>query len=327
MSISKLKRAIFQIDKDENFNDLSLEVFQYQRKNCAVYHEWLAHLSFPDPNHYSEIPFLPISFFKTHLVLDGTQETPLTFLSSGTTQQVRSKHKIVDPSLYEVSFTKAFELFFGNARDFVVLALLPNYIEQGNSSLVFMVDALISQSQSPLSGFYLNDLENLHQTYLKAIEEGKKVIVFGVSYALMDLADLHLDFSSAIFIETGGMKGRRKEMDKAGLHQYLRDGLNNPQISSEYGMTELLSQGYSLLNGVFYTPPWMKILIRETNDPFSLVKDIGKTGGINVIDLANLHSCAFIATEDLGKLNEDGGFTLQGRFDHSDVRGCNLMVF
>jgi hypothetical protein len=237
---------------------------------------------------------------------------------------IRSKHAVQKAEMYERSFNAIYNEYIGNPKDQVILALLPNYIEQGNSSLVYMVDHLIKETKSPLSGFYLSEYNQLVSNYKQAISDGKKVVVFGVSYALLDLADAKIDLSQAQIIETGGMKGRRKEMTKEELHDSLKKGLGCDFISSEYGMTELFSQSYSNKNGVFSIPTWMDIKIRQTNDPFQYVKE-GKTGGINVIDLANLYSCSFIATQDLGK-RIGNQFQLMGRFDNADLRGCNMMV-
>lgn len=314
---------IFSINSEEEFEKTALEVFHYQRKNCAVYRDYVQHLGWPTPTKSSEIPFLPIDFFKTHEIISAPKKAEIIFKSSGT-GGLRSKHFVAEKKLYERSFRYHFEKIIGNFKDTVVLALLPNYIEQGDSSLVYMVNDFIQQSNDYLSGFILHDYKELHFNYSKAIEKGKNVILFGVSYALIDLAESKHSFPKAIVIETGGMKGQRKEITKAELHQILRKGLNTPTIYSEYGMTELLSQAYSTSNEIFKTSPLMKILIRETNDPFSYVQE-GKTGGINVIDLCNLYSCSFIATQDLGKKTEKG-FKIMGRFDHSDVRGCNLLV-
>ncbi len=319
----KLIDQIFSINSEEEFEKRALEVFHYQIKNCVVYRDYVQYLDWPSPTKSSEIPFLPIDFFKTHEIISIEKKAEITFKSSGT-GGTRSKHYVAEKKLYERSFRYHFEKIIGDFKDTVVLALLPNYIEQGDSSLVYMVNDFIQQSNDDLSGFILNDFKELHTKYSKAIEKGKNVILFGVSYALIDLAESKYFFPKATVIETGGMKGQRKEITKAELHQILRKGLNTSTIYSEYGMTELLSQAYSTSNEIFKSSPLMKVLIRETNDPFSYVQE-GKTGGINVIDLCNLYSCSFIATQDLGKKTENG-FKIMGRFDHSDVRGCNLLV-
>lgn len=321
-----LEQAVFSIQSEEDFNRVALQVFGFQREHCLVYRNFIEQLNKPNPHSYLEIPFLPISFFKTHdVVSDGNYTaTPLTFLSSATTGVTRSKHFVLNPEIYTHSFLATYHQFIGDPANQVVLALLPNYLEQGNSSLVFMVDELIRQTASSLSGFLLHDLSEIQKRYLQALDSGKKVVIFGVSYALLDLAAMHIDLSEACIIETGGMKGRRKEMTKEELHSELQQGLNVSYIRSEYGMTELLSQAYSDENQLFTCPAWMKVVCRDVNDPFSLVKE-GKTGGINVIDLANIYSCSFIATQDLGQLHGDS-FSVMGRFDLADLRGCNLMV-
>jgi len=316
---------IFSIHSDESFEKTALEVFRFQYEHNSIYRSFVDSLGKGNPTSITEIPFLPIEFFKTHSVISCNPETvKLTFLSSGTTDSTRSKHLIHSASIYEKSFEASYRKFIGNPEEQVILGLLPNYIEQGNSSLVYMVDKLIQLSQSKLSGFMLNDLESVESIYTEATSSGKKVVIFGVSYALLDLAEKGTNLSKALIIETGGMKGRRAELTKEELHKELMNGLNVPFVSSEYGMTELLSQAYSNKEGLFTEPNWMKILIRDINDPFSYVAK-GKTGGINVIDLANIYSCSFIATQDLGKIIEDK-FQLLGRFDNADIRGCNLMV-
>jgi hypothetical protein len=324
MAMENIEKLIFAINSDAEFEKIALEVFQFQKENCSVYAQYVASLNRKDPEYIHEIPFLPISFFKTHSVKTENLPIHFDFLSSGTTGVIRSKHSVQKPYMYEKSFELIYKGFIGSPEEQVILALLPNYIEQGNSSLVYMVDHLIKATKCELSGFFLDDYKGLLDRYLKAIELGKKVVLFGVSYALLDLAEMKIDLSKAQIIETGGMKGRRKEMSKEELHNFLKKGLNVDYISSEYGMTELFSQSYSDKEGVFDSPKWMKIFIRETNDPFHFIED-GKTGGINVIDLANLYSCSFIETQDLGKKYGDS-FKILGRFDHSDLRGCNLMV-
>jgi hypothetical protein len=277
------------------------------------------------PKSLNEIPFLPISFFKTARIIDQESiNIDLHFQSSGTGNSGRSQHFVLDKQWYDDSFSSGFTHFFGPVEEYVVLALLPNYVDQGDSSLVYMVNTLIQQSKQELSGFLLQEPSSLIERYRAAVSQGKKVIIFGVSYALLDLAELKIDLSEAIIIETGGMKGRRKELTKAELHAALIEGLGVDHVRSEYGMTELLSQGYSMKDGKFQVVPWMKILIRDPYDPFTLFPH-ERSGGINVIDLANQHSCAFIQTQDLGRIEGDG-FYLEGRFDEADVRGCNLLV-
>jgi len=322
------KEGIFSITDNQEFDAKALEVFHYQYNKNAVYREFCDHLKV-HPKKVSDlrdIPFLPIEFFKSRKVLVGNHKPQTIFTSSGTTGQMTSKHGVTDLSLYESSFLKGFELFYGPITDYFILALLPSYLERQGSSLVYMVDALIKKTENTQSGFYLNNLEDLlHQlTILEA--SGKKVLLIGVSFALLDLAELiKTPLNHTLIMETGGMKGRRKEMIRSELHHILKSAFGVEKIHSEYGMTELLSQAYSQGNGIFNCPPWMKVQIRDTEDPLSIQKH-GKTGGINVIDLANLHSCSFIATQDLGKVYPDGSFEVLGRFDHADVRGCNLMV-
>ena len=316
---------LLAIKSDADFERIAMEVFHYQLKNCSIYRDYVHLLNRQNAKSLEEIPFLPIEFFKTNEIYCGQKsDSDILFLSSGTGNSIRSKHIVRDIKLYESSFRASYLKFFGAISNHVILALLPNYQEQGNSSLVYMVDTLISDSGNNLSGFLLNEPEEIEIRYKKACASGKKVVIFGVSYALLDLAEKNINLSEAIIIETGGMKGRRKEISKKSLHLELMKGLNVPFVSSEYGMTELLSQAYSFEDGIFSCPPWMKVLFREVHDPLTLIEGSGK-GAINVIDLANIHSCSFIATQDLGR-NVPGGFILEGRMEQSDLRGCNLMV-
>lgn len=317
--------SIFDIQSSDEFEKIAFNVFDYQVDNCFIYKDFIASLGKPRPTKLEDIPFLPIDFFKTHSVTCApTIEPEKTFLSSGTTQGFRSQHLIHKIKLYENSFLKTYQQFIGQPKDQIILALLPNYVEQGSSSLVYMVDRLIEETENELSGFLLNDLKEVEKRYKQALISEKKVIIFGVSYALLDLAEQQIDLSKATIIETGGMKGRRKELTKSELHTLLKQGLHVPVIHSEYGMTELLSQAYSDQNELFTPPNWMKILCRDINDPFHYVAE-KKTGGINVIDLANINSCSFIATQDLGQIHGHQ-FKIMGRFDQSDIRGCNLMI-
>ncbi len=320
-----LENQIFSINSNADFNRIALETFQFQFENCPVYNQFCKNVLKKTPRNIAEIPFLPISFFKTHEIRSNSiKKVEHTFYSSGTTGENRSKHLLLDTEIYERSFLETYRKFIGNPEEQVILALLPSYLEQGNSSLIYMVNHLINQSMSQLSGFLLNKPDVIEEKYSSAILSGKKIVIFGVSYALLDLAEKNLDLSEAFIIETGGMKGRRKELTKEELHNLLITGLKVPFISSEYGMTELLSQAYSDKDGLFQTPAWMNILIRDLNDPLSYLEN-GKTGGINIIDLANLYSCSFISSQDLGKIEGDS-FRIMGRFDNSDIRGCNLMV-
>ncbi|CAM4295269.1 acyl transferase [Zobellia roscoffensis] len=319
---------IFKIDSQIEFDAQALKVFKHQFRTNAVYLEFCSYLKKSDENvtQVSEIPFLPISFFKSKEIISGEKHPETTFTSSGTTGNETSKHFVNRISLYEQSFRKAFEQFYGKVEDYCVLALLPSYLEREGSSLIYMVDDMIKESKHVDSGFYLNNLDSLRDKLIQLDKNGQKILLIGVSFALLDMVEKHsLQLKNTVIMETGGMKGRRKELIREELHEILKAGFGVPVIHSEYGMTELLSQGYSKGNGIFETPPWMKILIRDTEDPLTY-QNHGKTGGINVIDLANIDSCAFIATQDLGKTYENGTFEVLGRFDHSDVRGCNLMV-
>ncbi|MDD2983978.1 MAG: acyl transferase [Crocinitomicaceae bacterium] len=320
----ELEKEIFELKSVVGFEKVALKVFAFQREHCSVYREFVNMLHVQNPKSLKEIPFLPISFFKSHEVRSETRDVETIFKSSGTTGMIRSQHFVESTEMYRRSFLSTYIQQLGKLEDQVILALLPNYVEQGSSSLVYMVDALIEGTSNPLSKFYLNDLNELLLAYQLAIQTNKKVIIFGVSYALLDLAALKPDLSQAIIIETGGMKGRRKEMTKEELHLELKTAFQVPYISSEYGMAELLSQAYSDQDGLFSFSPWMKTLIRDVNDPFHYLAD-GKTGGINVVDLANLYSCSFISTQDLGKIQNEQ-LQLMGRFDNSEIRGCNLMV-
>ncbi|MFO7828288.1 MAG: acyltransferase [Bacteroidales bacterium] len=319
---------IFTIENENQFNDFAIKIFNYQAENNLVYKEYLFHLgvNISSIHSYQNIPFLPIEFFKTHQILTGAGDSEMIFYSSGTTGSQRSKHYIKDLTFYEKSFLKTFNRFYGDVDEYCILALLPTYLENESSSLVYMVNQLIQKSGHPESGFYLNNIETLASKLKDLDQSGQKVMLFGVSYALMDLAhQFPMQLSNTIILETGGMKGTRKELTKNELHQLLGQKLGAEKIHSEYGMTELLSQAYSKGDGKFFTPPWMKILVRDTYDPFSYVQK-GRSGGINIIDLANIHSCSFIETKDLGKINKDNSFEVLGRFDYSDIRGCNLLV-
>ena len=273
-----------------------------------------------------KIPFLPIQFFKSHDVVSNTEAIQETFTSSGTTGMITSKHLVTDVSLYEQSSRLAFSEFYGNIEDYAVLALLPSYLERSGSSLIYMVKDLIELSNNEHSGFYLHNYDELIAKLIELDSSGQNVILIGVTYALLDLIEKqNFQLKNVIIMETGGMKGRRKEMIREELHDILCKGFGVSSIHSEYGMTELLAQAYSLGEGIFECPSWMQILVRDTEDALSYVRE-GKTGGINVIDLANINSCSFIATQDLGKKYANGSFEILGRFDHSDIRGCNLMV-
>ena len=322
------QQQVFAINNDQEFKAVALDIFRHQAQNCTVYRDFIKGLKI-DPRTVraiDQIPFLPIEFFKSHRVLSSNDPVEVTFTSSGTTGIVTSSHYITDVSWYTESFRKAFQLFYGDIKDYTALALLPAYLEREGSSLIYMADDLIKQSGNPDSGFFLYNHDELYQQLNKQQQVKKPVLLIGVTFALLDFIENYiLDFAGLIVMETGGMKGRRKEMIREDLHAQLCKGFGVTTIHSEYGMTELLSQAYSRGDGIFNCPPWMKIIIRDTNDPMStLVPD--KTGGINVIDLANFNSCSFIATQDLGKIYADGSFEVLGRFDNSDIRGCNLLV-
>ena len=322
------KDNIFNIKSNAEFEALALDVFNYQFKNNSVYRSFcdLLYKHPADVKHVLDIPFLPIQFFKSHNVLSSSQAIEKTFSSSGTTGRTTSKHFVTDLKLYEDSYLKAFKHFYGNIEDYAVLALLPSYLERDGSSLIYMVNDLISKSKKVESGFYLNNLEDLARTLQSLEAKNQKTILIGVSFALLDLVEQYkFNLQHTVVMETGGMKGRRKEIIRQELHHILKTGFGVKQIHSEYGMTELLSQAYSKGNGVFECAPWMKILTRDTEDALT-IQQPNKTGGINVIDLANFNSCAFIATQDLGKVYDNGQFEIIGRFDNSDIRGCNLMA-
>lgn len=319
---------IFTISNQKQFDKIALKVFRFQYENNLVYREFCNFLKtdVQKVKSIEQIPFLPIQFFKSHSVISSTNPIETTFTSSGTTGMITSKHLVTDLGIYEESYRKGFSQFYGNIEDYVVVALLPSYLEREGSSLIHMVDDLIQLSNHPESGFYLHNYDELIAKLIQLDHAGQNVILIGVTYALLDLVEKHsFQLENTIIMETGGMKGKRKEMIREELHQELCNGFGVKSIHSEYGMTELLSQAYSLGEGIFECPSWMKILVRDTEDALSYVRE-GKTGGINVIDLANINSCSFIATQDLGKKYPNGSFEILGRFDHSDIRGCNLMV-
>lgn len=322
-----LLARIYQGVNEYTFENVVLDVFQFQAKHLFIYRRFLELLSI-DPKtitSYKQIPFLPISFFKTHKVLVEGVDSTLTFNSSGTTGMKTSTHYVANAAVYEWSFNAGFNRYI-NTKDLAILALLPNYLEQENSSLVYMMKGLMKSYPNQDNGFYLTNHTDLIQTLEKREKAGLPTLLMGVTYALLDLLELQkFTLQHTTIMETGGMKGRRKEMIKSELHKVLMAGFGVDTIHSEYGMTELFSQAYSKGHNLFSCPPWMKVLLRDTTDPFNWVSE-GKTGGINVIDLANLYSCSFIATDDLGKYHTKHKFEVLGRFDHSDVRGCNLLV-
>ncbi|MFO7668213.1 MAG: acyltransferase [Bacteroidales bacterium] len=324
-----LIEEIFNIEDKKAFRAAALKVFHLQAESVPLYREFLSALKL-DPQlvkEVEEIPFLPVEFFKSHKIIREGMKPEVIFESSGTTRSTPSRHHVADTALYRESFTRGFRKFYGAPEDLCILALLPSYLERKRSSLVYMMDRLISSSQHPQSGFYLNNLKELSLILQKRKRDGDPTLLLGVSFALLDLAKAFpLKLTDHIIImETGGMKGRRKEMVRVELHQTLIGAFGVKKIHSEYGMTELLSQAYSCGEGVFSCPPWMSVLVRDPDDPRTLLDD-GNPGGINVIDLANVYSCSFIATSDLGRRYPDGTFEILGRFDQSDIRGCNLLV-
>jgi len=319
---------ILNISSSQEFEKFSIQIFNQQFEKNTIYRKF-CRLTGKNPSNIKssfEIPFLPIQFFKTHKIISSNQPIRKTFHSSGTTKDNLSKHHITDLKLYEDCFLKIFMDFYGHPSKYNIIALLPTYLENKNSSLIYMVNKLIEKSENKHSGFYLDNYKELKEKLLYLEGGGKKTILFGVSYALLNLIDFHkFKLKKTTIIETGGMKGNRKELIKSELHEILKNGFGVKNINSEYGMTELMSQAYSIHNEKFKSPPWMKIYIRESEDPMNIKTD-NKSGGINIIDLANYNSCSFIATDDLGKLDKDGNFEILGRLDNSDQRGCNLLI-
>jgi hypothetical protein len=310
-----------------NFLRTALSLMAYQASNNAVYNEWIRSmkLQLDRIECFEQIPFLPIHFFKTHSIYTGTECPRFYFESSGTTQDIVSKHFVKDLKVYEQSFMECFEQFYGLPKDYCILGLLPNYLERQHSSLVYMTDQFIQASANTKSGFYLYDFENLNIT-LAALEKAQqKTLLIGVSYALMDFVDAYpQSLKHTMVMETGGMKGRKQELTKPALHAYLADGFGVNSIHSEYGMTELLSQAYSKGGGIYNCPPWMKVFVADESDPTAL--NATGRGVLHIIDLANFNSCAFIATEDIGMVHSDGSFEVLGRLDQSARRGCSLLV-
>ena len=315
---------VFGVQKD-SFEATAVEIFRFQYENNPVYKDYVnaLQIDIAKLERIEQIPFLPIQFFKTHAIKTLDFDPVILFESSGTTGSVNSKHLVKDISLYEKSFTKGFELFYGPVNEWCILGLLPSYLERKNSSLVYMIDKLIERSEHPQSDFYLYEYEKLFAVLNELEKRKQKTLLIGVTFALLDFAEkFSLPLRSTIIMETGGMKGRREELIRDEVHEILKRSFKASSIHSEYGMTELLSQAYSNGNGVFQCPPWMRIIIRDEEDPLKIKKG---SGVINVIDLANIHSCSFIATDDLGKLYSDGSFEVLGRMDNSDIRGCSLL--
>ncbi|MCD4734801.1 MAG: acyltransferase [Bacteroidales bacterium] len=326
--MQELSNLIWNITDSQDFNDKALQIFRFQVENNKIFQKFVGHhcSDYKKINSIKHVPFLPVEFFKTHKVVSFSSQPRKTFISSGTGGTV-SRHFIHDISIYKQSLKYGFNHFYGDPENYRFLALLPAYIENKNSSLIFMVRNLMELTGYKESGFFPNDLRKLYEQ-LKFFKESKKsIILLGVSFALLDFAEkFKIDFPELIVMETGGMKGRRKEITREAIHIKLTQAFNVGSVHSEYGMTEMLSQAYSKGNGVYKAPPWMKVFIRDIYDPLSLVEN-GKTGLINIIDLANIFSCSFIATQDLGRVYKDGSFEVLGRAETSDIRGCNLMVF
>lgn len=321
---SALVNNIFSND-EQSFQQTAMKIFEFQYAHNPDYKKWCNLLQRSTPQQLADLPFLPISFFKTHSIQTTLFEPQQIFESSGTTQTVNSRHLIKDVDLYRQSFNKAFERFYGDIKDWCVIGLLPSYLERKNSSLVMMVDELIKMSGHAASDFYLYDFDKLRSTLQQLEMNQQKTLLIGVTFALLDFATSHpMPLKYTTIMETGGMKGRRKELTRFEVHNFLQQQLGVEHINSEYGMTELLSQAYSKGEGLFVCPPWMKVLVRDEEDPFK-VSSTGR-GVLNVIDLANIYSCSFIATEDVGRVYEDGNFEVYGRLDNSDIRGCSLLV-
>lgn len=324
-----IEEQVFSISSANDFEKTALEVFRFQYRHCAVYRRFADGIGrTPDRVHrMEEIPFLPISFFKTQKITSTTQPEEIIFTSSGTTGMTPSRHYVYSLDLYRRSFRTAFREMVGDPKDFAILALLPSYLERQGSSLLYMVQELMRESGHPMNRFYLHELDLLGERLEQLAAQGQRTILFGVSFALLELVE-HRRFRlpELMVFETGGMKGRRKELLREELHQRLCEGLGVAAIRSEYGMAELMSQAYTEGGELFRCPPWMRVFVRDMYDPLTLIREPGRKGGINVMDLANLYSCAFIATQDIGDLTPDGRFRVLGRFDQADLRGCNLLV-
>jgi len=324
-----LPEEIFRVTDDRSFERMALEIFRFQAAGCPVYGQYIDLLGV-DPEKVDSIfniPFMPVSFFRDHTVLTGEGPAARVFLSSGTTGVRQSRHYLKDPAIYDRSLEEGFRLFYGDPSKYVVMGLLPSYLEREGSSLIYMVNRLMQLSGNSLGGFFLNDHAALLRSVERARGAGMKVLLIGVTFALLDLAEEQPgDLSDLIILETGGMKGRRREMIREEVHEILMRAFGVSSVHSEYGMTELLSQAWSSGGGLFTAPPWMKVLIRDSHDPADHTDEPGAAGGISVIDLANLWSCSFIATADLGRMHPGGEFEVQGRFDEADIRGCNLLV-
>lgn len=327
---SEWNDKIFRVNEQDQ---VALEIFRFQYQYTTIYREYVDALGI-DPgsvNQVKDIPFLPIRFFKSHAVQAGDFDPALVFESSGTTGSINSRHLVKDAGLYKESFTLGFERFYGQASGWCIIGLLPSYLERQNSSLVYMVNELIRLSGHPQSGFYLNEHEKLAGVLSGLEEKGQPTLLIGVTFGLLDFAESSNlpALRHTTVMETGGMKGRRRELIRQEVHDLLSEAFKTPLIHSEYGMTELLSQAYSKGNGLFSCPPWMRVLVRDEADPLSILQPEGThpvTGAVNIIDLANVHSCSFIATDDAAKVYPDRSFEILGRLDNSDIRGCSLMA-
>lgn len=317
---------IFSVN-DESFNAQALQVFKYQAANNKVYNQWVnaLHIKVEKVKRIEDVPFMPVNFFKTHQVITGNFNPQLIFESSGTTNQVNSKHFVKYPDIYIESFTRGFEIFYGDVKEWCIIGLLPSYLERQGSSLVYMADHLIRLSGHSSGGFYLSDFEKLSAVLQHLEKKGQKTLLIGVTFALLDFAERYpMQLNHTIIMETGGMKGRRKEMIREEVQDVIKKQLGVTEVHSEYGMTELLSQAYSYGDGNFKTVPWMKVMVRNEDDPLHVYPH-GR-GIINIIDLANLYSCSFLATDDIGIVSPDNSFKVPGRTDNSDLRGCSLLV-
>lgn len=326
--INALTGKIFSCQPGAEFERLAMDVFRFQCNNNAVYSSYIKALgkSAENISRVEDIPFLPVSFFKSHEVVCGKGPYDKMFYSSTTTGGTPSKHIVKDIAIYRESFRKGFLNFYGDIKEYCILALLPSYLERDGSSLVYMAEDMVKQSGHADSGFYIHNYTDLVEKLKMLEKKGQKVILLGVTYALLKLAEEYpMPLKHTLIMETGGMKGKRKEMPRQEVHKILKNAFGVEHIHSEYGMTELLSQAYSKGEGVFYCPPWMRIAVRDLYDPFRIEMHKG-TGAVNIIDFANINSCSFIATDDIGMLSNNGSFQISGRIDHSDVRGCNLMA-
>jgi hypothetical protein len=324
-----IPEEIFRIANALSFKEIALEIFRFQASECSVYRQFINQLGIKpeEINEIPDIPFLPVIFFRDHLIISGSGVPEKIFVSSGTTGMKQSLHAVTDLFLYDQSLELAFRYFYGDPEQYAIIGLLPSYLEHRGSSLIYMISRLIKLSGNDSGGLFLYEYDSFFKAIGKAREAGLKIILFGVTFALLEFAEKHAcDLSDVIIIETGGMKGRRREMIREEVHTILRDAFNVKSVHSEYSMTELLSQAYSTGDGLFSTPPWMRVLIRDRHDPSSHTAEEGATGGISIIDLANIYSCSFIATSDLGRMHSGGMFEVQGRFDDADIRGCNLLV-